>query len=911
MPDSTDSTPDAVPAQPDGLGHVVDQQIERELHDSYLTYAMSTIMDRALPDVRDGLKPSQRRILVAMNDLNLSPGRKHRKCAKIAGDTSGNYHPHGESVIYPTLVNMGQDWKMRVMLVDKQGNFGSIDGDPPAAMRYTEARMTQATVEMLDDLKFDTVDFKPNYDETRSEPTVLPGRFPNLLVNGSSGIAVGMACSSPPHNVIEICNAIVAMIDDPELTFTEVMQIVQGPDFPTGGVIVGKQGLHSAYSTGRGRVIVRGRVHHEETKGRQQIVIDEIPYQVVQNALIEKTVEAAKSGRIPDISDIKNFSGKSHRTRIVVYLKRGADPHVVEKQLYKYTPLQTTFSIINIALDHRRPRTMSLLVMIRCFIDHRKDVIRRRTEYLLREAKKQAHRLEGLIYAVCDIDEVIALIRASRTRPEAIERLMERHFVIARDHVYAELVPPSLIDRSHEGDGADLTRVQAEAIGALRLIQLVGLEIEKLTGEYTALLEEIEDYEAILGSESRILDIIREDCLDIRERFGTPRLTGFEEGELEDFDMGDLIAEHKVVVTISHTGWVKRLPIETYREQRRGGRGIRGSDTKDGDFTEHLFVASSHDDLLCFTNTGRCFRLKVYRIPELSRTSRGRAIQNLIRLKEGETVVAFLPIHDFERGDDFLFFATSKGRVKRTELSQFQNINQSGIRSINLNDDDRLIGIVHTSGTDHVLLATRTGMSIRFDENDARPMGRATAGVKGIGLAAGDEVVGLIRVTTGADLLTVTVNGYGKRTALSEYLVQHEDGTSHAQGRGGKGRRDIQTDARNGEVVAIRCLEEGDSVMMISAGGILVRIPGDGISRIGRNTKGVRVVNLGADDRLIAAARIADTDGDTDEDAGNAASGGTPGEGRVIVDEAGADGEPETTAAGTAEADEAGDAADE
>ncbi|MHC4990315.1 MAG: DNA gyrase subunit A, partial [Planctomycetota bacterium] len=469
-PENTDNT-DTI--DPLGNGHVVDLEIERELHDSYLTYAMSTIMDRALPDVRDGLKPSQRRILVAMNDLNLSPGRKHRKCAKICGDTSGNYHPHGESVIYPTLVNMGQDWKMRTLLIDKQGNFGSIDGDPPAAMRYTEARMTAAAVQMLDDLNLDTVDFQANYDETRREPTVLPGKFPNLLVNGSSGIAVGMASSMPPHNVTDVCNAIVAVVDNPDIELSELINIIPAPDFPTGGIIMGRRGILEAYATGRGRITLRGRVHHDKSGSRDTIVIDEIPYQVVQNNLIEKIVDAAKSGRISDISDVKNFSGKTHRTRIVVYLKRGADPGVVERQLYQYTPLQSTVSIINIALSNRRPRTMNLKQLICCYIDHRKQVIRRRTEHLLREAKKQAHRLEGLIYAVCDIDEVIALIRSSTTREEAIERLMERSFRIASDHRYAPQIPDKLIAASN--DGVRLTRVQAEAIGSLRLIQLVGL----------------------------------------------------------------------------------------------------------------------------------------------------------------------------------------------------------------------------------------------------------------------------------------------------------------------------------------------------------------------------------------------------------------------------------------------------
>ncbi|MEE2912906.1 MAG: DNA gyrase subunit A [Planctomycetota bacterium] len=836
------------------IGAVTDQLIERELHDSYLTYAMSTIMDRALPDVRDGLKPSQRRILVAMHDLNLAPGRKHRKCAKIAGDTSGNYHPHGESVIYPTLVNMAQDWKMRVALIDKQGNFGSIDGDPPAAMRYTEARMTQAAVAMLDDIKLDTVDFKANYDETRQEPTVLPGRFPNLLVNGSSGIAVGMSCSMPPHNVGEICDAIIATIDNPNLELSELLDIVPGPDFPTGGVVVGKQGLLEAYSTGRGRLQVRGKVHYETIGKREAIVIDEIPYQLVQNNLIEKMVECAKDGRIPDISDIKNFSGKKWRTRVVVYIKRGGDPEVVERQLYKYTPLQSTVSVINIAIVNGRPQTLSLSGLIDCWISHRREVIRRRTEHLLREARKAAHRLEGLIYAVCDIDEVIALIRGCRTREAAIEKLMERKFSIPNGHEYEKFIPKKLIASAK--DGILLSRLQADAIGALRLIQLVGLEIEKLTNEYAELLEKIEDYDTILSDEQRILDIIREDCIELKEKYATARLTGFSEDEDEDFDHGALVQEHEVCVTISHTGYIKRIPTDTFREQGRGGRGIKGGVTKEDDFIEHIFAASSHDDVLCFTDTGRVFRLKVYQIPEATRTSQGRAIVNLLKLKDGENIVTFRAIEKFDDCDECLVFATSMGRIKRTAISEYKNVNRGGIHAIRLNEGDSLIDVIQTNGKAHILLATSQGKSIRFDENDARLMGRTAAGVRGIALAKEDRVVGAVLAEDNADLLTMTENGYGKRTPMVEYLVHSEDGSTRAQSRGGKGRKDIQTGERNGLVADIRSVKDNDSLMFITASGMLVRIAASDIRTIGRNTKGVRVVNLKENDRLIAAAKI-------------------------------------------------------
>ena len=836
------------------IGNVVDQLIERELHDSYLTYAMSTIMDRALPDVRDGLKPSQRRILVAMHDLNLSPGRKHRKCAKIAGDTSGNYHPHGEAVIYPTLVNMGQNWKMRVMLVDKQGNFGSIDGDPPAAMRYTEARMTHAAVSMLDDIKLGTVDFKPNYDETRQEPTVLPGKFPNLLVNGSSGIAVGMSCSMPPHNVGEICDAIITTINTPDIGLPELLEIVKGPDFPTGGLVVGKQGLVDAYATGRGKLQVRGKVHHETIGKREAIVIDEIPYQLVQNNLIEKIVDCAKNGRIPDISDIKNFSGKKWRTRIVVYLKRGADPDVVERQLYKFTPLQSTVSVINIALVNGRPQTLGIRGLIDCWVGHRQEVVRRRTEFLLREASKAAHRLEGLIYAVCDIDEVIALIRASQTREEAIEKLMTREFCIPEKHEYAKFIAKRLIETAK--DGVSLSKLQADAIGALRLIQLVGLEIEKLTSEYAELLEKIDDYNAILADESLVFDIIREDCIELKEKYATDRLTGFIESEEDEYDYGALIPEHDVCVTISHHGYVKRLPIDTFREQGRGGRGIKGGETKEDDFIEHIFVASTHDDLLCFTDTGRVFKLKVYQIPEATRTSRGRAIVNLLKLKEGENIVTFRNIKDFETCQDNLVFATSMGRIKRTAVAEYRNVNSSGIHAIKLNDGDTLVDVIKTDGKCHVLMGTTQGMSIRFDENDARLMGRTAAGVKGINLADGDLVVGAVLAEDDADLMTMTENGFGKRTPMLDYLVHSEDGSTRAQSRGGKGRRDIKTGGRNGLVADIRAVRDTDSLMFITANGMLVRIAASDIRAIGRNTKGVRVVNLKDGDRLIAAAKI-------------------------------------------------------
>lgn len=854
---TTTEAASATPPEPHD--RIIEQSIERELHESYLVYAMSTIMDRALPDVRDGLKPSQRRILVAMHDLNLTPGRKHIKCAKICGDTSGNYHPHGESVIYPTLVNLGQSWKTRALLIDKQGNFGSIEGDPPAAMRYTEARMTAAAVALMEDLDKETVDFRPNYDDRLMEPTVLPARLPNLLVNGSSGIAVGMSSSMPPHNIGEICDAIVATIDRPDIGLDQLLEIVPGPDFPTGGAIMGRRGIVDAYASGRGRIQVRGKVRHERVGERDAIVIEQIPYQVVQSNLIEKIVDATRKddkgqARIAEIADVRNHSGRDAQTRILVVLKKGADPEVVERQLYEYTPLQSTFSIINIALVNGQPRTLPFKDLVQCYIDHRRDVVRRRTEFLLRQARQAAHKLEGLIYAVCDIDEVIRVIRGSATREEAIQGLMDRAFRIAPTHPLAPKVPERVIQASQRDGGARLTRVQAEAIGALRLIQLTGLEIDKLAKEFSELLGKIDEYESILGDAARILAMVREEVLDLKAKFPSPRRTTLEASEAEEFDIAELVREHEVAVSISHHGLVKRLPLQTYRAQGRGGVGIRGSDSNDGDFIEHLLVCSSHDDLLCFTNTGRVFVTKVFRLPELSRTSKGRSFANILELRDGERLCSFLPVKEFERGENFLFFVAASGRVKRSALKEYRNVNRSGIIAVKLNDGDRLIEVLQTSGEDHVLLATACGMSIRFDEGDVRVMGRDTAGVTGIDLGDGDEVVGAVVCSEPADLLTVTENGYGKRTSLSEYLVRAEDGTTRAQGRGGKGRRDIQSSERNGRVVAVRRVTDEMNILFMTLEGMAIRIRASEVSRIGRATQGVRVARMREGDRLVAAA---------------------------------------------------------
>ncbi len=874
-------------------GTVIDLNIEDELKDSYLTYAMSTIMDRALPDVRDGLKPSQRRILVAMNDLNLRPNRKHLKCAKIAGNTSGDYHPHGESVIYPTMVGMAQKWKMRVPLVMPQGNFGSIDGDPPAAMRYTEARMTWAAVDMLADIKLKTVDFQPNYDDRLLEPMVLPAKFPNLLINGGMGIAVGMATSLPPHNPDEIFDAITRVLDKPDISWLELMADetdeegnvlrlgVKGPDFPTGGVIHGRKGILDAYESGRGKITVRGTVHTEErAKDRQQLVIDSIPYALVQRTLIERIVEKIKEGQIDDVSDVRNESGREAQTRIVLELKRGADPAVVENQLYQFTPLQQTFSIMNIALVNRQPRTLGLKELINCHIDHRIEVIRRRTEHLLREAKKKAHILEGMIYAVCDIDEVIKLIRSSRTREEAIGKLAARRFRISPDHPHAPKIPARLLEAAAQGEGelqgVKMTRVQAEAIGAMRLIQLVGLEIDRLVSDYRELVEQIEDYEAILVSDQRVRQIIKDDIAEMKARYHSPRLTRIEDAA-GDIDIASLIQVEDMAVTISHAGYAKRVPLDTYRSQGRGGKGIRASDAKDDDFIEHVFVASTHDDLLVFTDTGRVFKLKVYELPEMSRTSKGRALVNLLSFKDGEKPRAYLAIEDFESGSHYLTFVSRGGIIKRTPLKDYRNVNRSGLIAVGLKEGDALLDVLLTKGEDDIILVTAGGSAIRFNESDARLMGRSAAGVKGITLGPDNAVVGAITVPMVRDedddlmtdpkahednlcLLTVTRNGYGKRTKVDEYRVQPEHGKPRSQSRGGKGRADIKTTARNGPSVEAISVRDHDDVVVITRKGQLVRMSAASISCIGRGSQGVRVVSLKNDDEVVAAARVEESD---------------------------------------------------
>jgi DNA gyrase subunit A len=756
---------------------LLDQPIENELKESYLVYAMSVIVSRALPDARDGLKPSQRRILVAMNDLNLGPGSGRVKCAKISGDTSGNYHPHGESVIYPTLVRMAQEWNMRHVLVDKQGNFGSIAGLPPAAMRYTEARLSSVAASMLDDLKLDTVDFVPTYDERNLEPTVLPSRFPNLLVNGATGIAVGMATSIPPHNLREICAALVKIIEEPDISILELMDIVPGPDFPTGGIICGRTGIHRGYHTGRSTIHVRARTTIEEMgRGRHRIIVSEIPYQQFRDRVIEHISGLVNDERIKDISDIRDESDLKEPVRLVIELKRNADPDVVLNQLYRFSPLQDSFSLIFLALVDGKPRELTLKEMLEEFIRHRIQVIRRRTQFLMARARKRKHTVEGLLLALANIEEIIRIIRKSKSQPEAKTGLMgvecpaEMMKRAIGDEGYAVF-----ITERGESDVYTLTAVQADAILKMTLGQLVGLEQEKLSNEYNGLLEEITEYLRILSDEENILAMIKEDLQEIARKHGDDRRTEISGEELGDVIIEDLITEETMVVTITHNGYIKRTPANVYRAQRRGGKGLKGAKTEEEDPIRHLFVASTHAYLLFFTNQGKVYWQKVYGLPQGSRDSRGRAIVNLLNLSEGENITDCRAVRDFNLPGHFLIMATRKGLVKKTPLEAYSRPKKGGIIAIKLRDDDELVDVVVTKPGDEVVLATAKGMAIRFAESDARPMGRNTSGVKGIKLGAGDELVGMVVAEPNATLLTACENGYGKRTSFGTSTLSPTD----------------------------------------------------------------------------------------------------------------------------------------
>jgi DNA gyrase subunit A len=827
-----------------------DRRILDELKTSYLNYAMSVIVSRALPDVRDGLKPSQRRILVAMNDLNLGPRSKHRKCAKIVGDTSGNYHPHGDQATYGTLVRMGQEWNMRYPLIDPQGNFGSIDADPPAAMRYTEARMAAPAMEMLEDINLDSVDFVPNYDESRLEPTVLPSKFPNLLVNGSTGIAVGMATNISPHNLAEVCDALLLVIEDPNCGFKDIMKRLPGPDFPTGGIICGRKGIMDAYTTGRGHLTIRGKTDIETTKqGRMRIVITEIPYMVVKTAIVSKIAVCVNEGQIAEVADVRDESDRQG-LRIVVELKKDADSEIALNKLYRYTPLQSTFAIANIALVKNRPETLNIRQMLNCFVEHRKTIIRRRSSFLLKRCQNKAHILEGLILAVSDIDEIIKLIKKSPDTPTAKENLMKKPLKLAVSATLKEILPKAFVKEKSKSNQF-LTGPQADAILTMQLQRLTGLEMKKLAKEYADLIEEIEGYEAILASEQALLDIVREDIHEIKEKYGDKRRTIIT-SKVEELDIEDLIAEEEVIVTISHSGYVKRMPIDAYRKQARGGRGIIGSDTKEGDFIKHLFTASTHDYLLVFTNRGRCYWLRVYDVPSMSRQSMGRNIVNLLKLGN-QTITSIINVQKFGDENDEgkeqrqLVMATKNGLVKKTKLSAYSNPRATGVTAIKLDPNDEVIGVALTRGKDHIVLGTRDGMAIRFGEEQVRSMGRVTRGVKGIKLRSKDNVIGMAIAEKGASLLTVCERGYGKRTSLNDYRSQH---------RGGIGLINIKTTTRNGKVVTLKAVQEQDELMMITAKGIIIRMGLEQIRSIGRNTQGVRLIKLAAGDKLVAAEKI-------------------------------------------------------
>jgi DNA gyrase subunit A len=802
-----------------------------EMKESYLSYAMSVIIQRALPDVRDGLKPSQRRILVAMNDLNLGPRSKFRKCSKIVGDTTGNYHPHGDQVVYPTLVRMAQPFNMRTQLIDPQGNFGFVDGSPPAAMRYTEARMTAAASELLDDIERETVDFVPNYDDTRLEPSVLPARFPNLLCNGSQGIAVGMATSVPPHNVREVAEGIIALIKEPEIGLFEIMQIIPGPDFPTGGIICGRAGIQKAYKTGRGLVTVRGKVHIEERKGdRQSIVITELPYQVNPNSIFDRLKDLIVEGVIKGITNINDETDRKAGLRLVIDIKRGENAELILNQIYKMTPLQSSFSIIMLALDKGRPRTFTLRDLLVAFLDHRVDVIQRRTRYMLRRAQDRCHIVEGLRIAVQNIDEVVRIIKESDSPEAAREALMSAF---------------------------ELSKRQADAILAMRLSRLTGLEVTKLEDEYRQLLEDIARYKEILADVTIVHGMIVEEMEELIAKFGDKRRTAIEDVEAEIEDES-LIEDEDCVVSVTHSGYVKRLAPETYRAQARGGKGVSGGDLKDGDFVERVIAGRTKDYFLIFTDRGRLHWLKVYRIPEMSRTSRGRAIVNLVRLDEGESVSSIVPVREFD--ERFLVMVTARGFIKKTPLSAFARVTTKGIIALSLDEGDALVRADITEGEDEILVATAKGQSIRFLETDVRPMGRTARGVRAMKFKSeDDEVVGMVVISEDRRLLTVCEGGYGKRTDFDQYRVQ---------GRGGSGIRNIKASDRNGRVVTVRAVADDEDLIFMSENGMVMRTGVDTISLIGRDTQGVRIMNLKDGDRLVACALLARDDEDPDAEEG-------------------------------------------
>ena len=825
--------------------------LEDEMKQSYLDYAMSVIVGRALPDVRDGLKPVHRRVLYAMRQLGNDYNKPYKKSARVVGDVIGKYHPHGDTAVYDTIVRMAQPFSMRYLLVDGQGNFGSVDGDAPAAMRYTEVRMSRLAHELLADIDRETVDFVENYDGSESEPSVMPTRVPNLLVNGSSGIAVGMATNIPPHNLGEVISACLALIEDPSIDVPGLMEHLPGPDFPTAGIINGAQGIYAAYRTGRGRVHIRARTKIEEFKaGREAIIVTELPYQVNNTRLIEKIADLVREKRIEGISELRDESDKDGM-RVVIELKRGESSDVVLNNLYKQTPMQSVFGINMVALHNGRPQLLNLKQVLEAFLAHRREVVTRRTIFDLRKARDRAHVLEGQTVALANIDEVIELIKASPSPADAREALVAKTWEPGAVTGMLERAgktdtrPDELAAEYGLHDGKyHLSPVQAQAILDLRLHRLTGLEQDKILKEYKEILEKIKEFSDILGDPDKLLQVIRDELDDIRDRYGDERRTEIEQDHT-DLQVEDLIPEEDVVVTLSHGGYAKAQPIGDYQAQRRGGRGRSATRVKDEDFIDKLFVANTHDTILCFSSRGKVYWLKVYQVPQASRGSRGKPIVNLLPLEAGERIYTILPVQEFD-AESFVFMATSGGTVKKTPLSQFSRPRSSGIIAIDLRNGDKLVDAKITDGTAEILLVTSSGKGIRFQESDVRPMGRGAAGVRGIKLPEGHEVIAVSIVQDGL-VLTATENGYGKRTSIEDFPVQ---------GRGGQGVIAIQTTARNGRTVGAVLVGEDDEIMLISSNGTLIRTPVDDISIQGRNTQGVRLINLKSGDLVTDVARL-------------------------------------------------------
>jgi DNA gyrase subunit A len=841
---------------------VLPVNLEDEMRQSYLDYAMSVIVGRALPDVRDGLKPVHRRVLFAMSELGNDFNKPYKKSARVVGDVIGKYHPHGDTAVYDTIVRMAQPFSLRYMLVDGQGNFGSVDGDSPAAMRYTEVRMSKIAHQLLADLDKETVDFVPNYDESEHEPAVFPTRVPNLLVNGSAGIAVGMATNIPPHNLNEVINACIALIDNPALSFKELLEYIPGPDFPTAGIINGVRGIHEAYATGRGRVYIRARSHIEGEDGsKQSIIVTELPYQVNKARLLEKIAELVKDKKLEGISQLRDESDKDGM-RMFIELKRGEVAEVVLNNLYQHTQLQTVFGINMVALVDGQPRLLNLKEVLQAFVRHRRDVVTRRTVFELRKARERAHILEGLAVALANIDAIIALIKASKSRIEAREELLRRAW---QPGIVTELLQRSGSEASrpdglearfgYHGDVYHLSESQAQAILDLRLHQLTGLEQDKIVDEYREVIARIDDLLDILSNPDRLMRVIRDELIEVRDQFGDARRTEILADQL-DLTMEDLIPEEDVVVTLSHSGYAKSQPLSDYRAQRRGGRGKTATRVKEEDFIDKLFIASTHDTILCFSSRGKAYWLKVYQLPQAGRGARGKPIVNLLPLEEGERINAVLPVREYH-DDQFIFMATAQGTVKKTPLSDFSRPRTSGIIAVDLRDDDYLVNVAVTDGNCDVMLFSGAGKAIRFSEADVRAMGRTACGVRGIRLAAGHKVIALIIVAAGY-VLTATENGYGKRTPISDYPTH---------GRGGQGVISIQGSERNGEVVGAVLVRDEDEIMLISNGGTLVRTRVNEVSSMGRNTQGVRLISLHSEEKLVGLERVVEEQDSEDEDA--------------------------------------------